>query len=507
MTLRWKTMFRSIYLAIVLEVGQIRLNLRGSPPPDLPPTGGGTPFRTHPRSVCLDTTPPHPPLPTLDPPLKRSSAVSITVSSVYAAWSSSDVFAIRNNILSTATYSPAIRPSENTTVRAGLSVLTINDLDWTDSRLTWNTTTYPDVSTIHVKEAEVWTPEFFVDNSVADASILSDKHVLLVVKSTGELIWSLPRIFTVHCDIDVTYYPFDTQTCAVELTSWAYAKPEMQFAALRTHVNLEDLKQDGEWDIKSSTVEISDIPETKTDGSIVYLSRINFHITLQRKFSYYVTSILLPVLLISYLNSIVFILPVQSGGKIGCTLTILLALSVLLTLITDSIPSTSLHICILSTYLATVLCIGASCCLLTVIIIRIYHLPQTKERSPSLLTFMNKVVIPLSCWNGCCKGKACRKNKDNTVEPSQNHKKEAQSKNFQTSPKYPLKGTSEKNVENHPSKDNDGTEEIPEMEKDYTWNEIACMLDWFFFVTTIAVTTVMTIVFFMALALGGSVNT
>ncbi|KAK3087886.1 hypothetical protein FSP39_012061, partial [Pinctada imbricata] len=449
------------------------------------------------------------------------SAVSITVSSVYAAWSSSDVLAIRNSILSTATYSPVIRPSENTTVRAGLSVLTINDLnikgqtlaltgwitaDWTDSRLTWSTTTYPDVSTVHVTEAEVWTPEFFVDNSMADVSILSDENVLLEVKSTGEVEWSLPRIFTVHCDIDVTYYPFDTQTCAVELTSWAYAKPEMQIAALRTNVNLEDLKQDGEWDITSSRVEISDIPETKTDGSVVYLSRINFHITLRRKFSYYVTSLLLPVLLISYLNSLVFILPVQSGEKIGCTLTILLALAVLLTLITDSIPSTSLNICILSTYLATVLCIGVLCCLLTVIIIRIYHLPQTRERSSSLLSFMNKVVIPLSCWNGCCKGKACRKNKENTVQPSQNHKKEAHYKNFQTSPKHPFKGN-EKDVENHPSKDNDKTEEIPEMEKDYTWNEIACMLDWFFFVTTIVVTTVMTIVFFMALALGGSVNT
>ena len=34
-------------------------------------------------------------------------------------------------------------------------------------------------------------------------------------------------IFNTHCESDVTYWPLDTQTCYVNLTSWAYTANEV----------------------------------------------------------------------------------------------------------------------------------------------------------------------------------------------------------------------------------------------------------------------------------------
>ena len=58
----------------------------------------------------------------------------------------------------------------------------------------------------------------------------------------GEVEWKLPRIFTTFCNVDVTYYPFDTQTCVVEITSWAYTLDEISLKVTRESVHTEDLK-------------------------------------------------------------------------------------------------------------------------------------------------------------------------------------------------------------------------------------------------------------------------
>jgi hypothetical protein len=57
----------------------------------------------------------------------------------------------------------------------------------------------------------------------------------------GVVEWELPRIFVTHCSVDVQYFPFDTQKCIVEITSWAYAIEELHITPLHTVVQTEDM--------------------------------------------------------------------------------------------------------------------------------------------------------------------------------------------------------------------------------------------------------------------------
>jgi hypothetical protein len=72
-------------------------------------------------------------------------------------------------------------------------------------------------------------------------SILNDQYLQFRVYKTGEVEWELPRIFVTHCSVDVQYFPFDTQKCIVELTSWAYAIEELHITPLHTVVQTEDM--------------------------------------------------------------------------------------------------------------------------------------------------------------------------------------------------------------------------------------------------------------------------
>lgn len=44
----------------------------------------------------------------------------------------------------------------------------------------------------------------------------------VIVSHTGEVVWLSHGIFRSSCDIDVEYFPFDVQRCALKWASWTY---------------------------------------------------------------------------------------------------------------------------------------------------------------------------------------------------------------------------------------------------------------------------------------------
>ena len=45
---------------------------------------------------------------------------------------------------------------------------------------------------------------------------------LAVVHDLGGVMWIPPMRLTARCNIDLTDYPFDTQTCSFKFASWTY---------------------------------------------------------------------------------------------------------------------------------------------------------------------------------------------------------------------------------------------------------------------------------------------
>lgn len=109
--------------------------------------------------------------------------------------------------------------------------------------------------------------------------------------------------------------------------------------------------KNAEWSVVSSVVETRNFSETKPGGTVRTYSVIDFTMTIKRNPSHYISATILPVLATSVLSILVFILPVESGEKVGYTLTVLLAEAVLLTLVQDSMPSSSQHTSYLCMYL------------------------------------------------------------------------------------------------------------------------------------------------------------
>ena len=87
---------------------------------------------------------------------------------------------------------------------------------------------------------------------------------------------------------------------------------------------------------------------------ILYFNR--FTIYMRRKPLYYVMNIMLPCLMLSLLDLLVFCLPPESGEKVSLGITVLLSFSVFLLVIADNVPQTSETAPLLGKTIKTNLC-------------------------------------------------------------------------------------------------------------------------------------------------------
>ncbi|KAL3854709.1 hypothetical protein ACJMK2_013967 [Sinanodonta woodiana] len=319
-----------------------------------------------------------------------------------------DVANIRSKALLNDTYDPVARPNETVYVKAGFNLLNIDSLDikhqslkivgwitleWTDERIQWVPEDYDSkVEEIHALPSEIWKPEIIIDNSLENIGVINDDNLQLIVRYNGDVEWEPPGLYMTHCEVDITFYPFDRQKCIVELTSWSHTKEQLELVHLSHEVNTDNFRLNGEWILDRTEIDEKEIQETKSDGTIVTFSQLEFVFVLERRPIFYVVNILLPIVLASFLSCVVFLLPLQSGEKVTYILTLILALAVLLTLIADSLPHTSITASVLGIYLAFTLFISVISALIAVLLLSNFHSEEDVDIASCFYRFTKSIA-------------------------------------------------------------------------------------------------------------------
>ncbi|KAG8288997.1 Acetylcholine receptor subunit beta-like 1 [Homalodisca vitripennis] len=182
------------------------------------------------------------------------------------------------------------------------------------------------------------------------------------------------------CTIDVTYFPFDQQTCIMKFGSWTFNGDQVSLALYndKNFVDLSDYWKSGTWDIIEvpAYLNIYEGPHpTETD--------ITFYIIIRRKTLFYTVNLILPTVLISFLCVLVFYLPAEAGEKVTLGISILLSLVVFLLLVSKILPPTSLVLPLIAKYLLFTFIMNTVSILVTVIIINWnFRGPRTHRMPP-----------------------------------------------------------------------------------------------------------------------------
>ncbi|KAK7493756.1 hypothetical protein BaRGS_00014897 [Batillaria attramentaria] len=245
--------------------------------------------------------------------------------------------------------------------------LTVN---WFDEYLTWDPIEHP-VTSVHLTTDMVWRPELVVFNTISQLDELEDQKMKVIVNHDGKITWYPGGLFQTFCAIDISHYPLDTQTCSVDLIPWSldnsflngtFNEPAFEITATENHPEWELVGTQTSYTLRQTNYWV-----------------ISFKFMLRRKILFYVVNVIMPIVLLSLMNCLVFLLPVESGEKMTVSVTVFLSFAVFMSLINDSLPQNSDSLCLFSAYVAVQMFLSVCSIVMAAVIVFIFD--QDKSHS------------------------------------------------------------------------------------------------------------------------------
>ncbi|XP_069103158.1 neuronal acetylcholine receptor subunit alpha-3-like [Argopecten irradians] len=213
------------------------------------------------------------------------------------------------------------------------------DVSWKDEFLILP----DDVESLLILKEDIWYPDLSIYDSVEDPQTISDgKHVILF--KNGRVSWYPGNEYVIRCNIDIRRYPFDGQHCHLRVGAWHTTAWTQRLVESGNGVDISNYVENGEWEITSTSME-----SKKSFG--YNTSWIRYHVYLKRRPLHPVLNTLAPIVMLSFLNTLVFLLPANSGEKMTLCISVLLSFTVFLTVFNDTMPKMSTTISYLSVYL------------------------------------------------------------------------------------------------------------------------------------------------------------
>ena len=244
------------------------------------------------------------------------------------------------------------------------------NLLWTDHRLAWNPSDYRNVTRIIIPYKQIWAPDILLWNSATqefDATFKTNVEL----SSDGMISWVPPALFTSTCSIDITWFPFDLQACTLKFSSWTYEFKRVDLEPVEEKVDTSNYQRNGEWDLEDAYCQRNLVTyECCPDDAWV---DITVTIKLRRRVLYYMFNIIIPSVIISCIGLLTFALPCESGEKVTMSVTILLSLAFFMTMVAETLPSTSEAIPFLGIYFGSLMLLCAISLVVTVFVGSIHH--------------------------------------------------------------------------------------------------------------------------------------
>uniref|UniRef100_A0A8D3ALH9 Neuronal acetylcholine receptor subunit alpha-2-like n=1 Tax=Scophthalmus maximus TaxID=52904 RepID=A0A8D3ALH9_SCOMX len=292
---------------------------------------------------------------------------------------------------------PAQNISDVVIVKFGLSIAQLIDVDEKNQMMTtnvwlkqWNPSDFDNVTSIRVPSQLIWVPDIVLYNN-ADGEFAVTHMTKAQLFHTGRVLWVPPAIYRSSCSIDVTFFPFDQQSCKMKFGSWTYDRAKIDLEPFENTVDLKDYWESGEWAIVNA---VGTYNTKKYDCCHEIYPDITYYFVIRRLPLFYTINLIIPCLLISCLTVLVFYLPSDCGEKITLCISVLLSLTVFLLLITEIIPSTSLVIPLIGEYLLFTMIFVTLSIVITVFVLNVHHRSSATHTMPRWVRRLFLSAVP-----------------------------------------------------------------------------------------------------------------
>ncbi|XP_033903185.1 neuronal acetylcholine receptor subunit beta-4-like [Acipenser ruthenus] len=313
---------------------------------------------------------------------------------------------LMNNLLSQKRYNKLIRPAINNTQRVSIQLqvslaqlISVNEREqimttnvwltqeWDDYRLSWDPSEYDGIDKLRIPIRHIWLPDIVLYNN-ADGTYEVSLFTNAVVQFNGSIFWLPPAIYKSACKIEVKHFPFDQQNCTLKFRSWTYDHMEIDLVLKNEVASMDDFTPSGEWDIVALPGRriVNPLDPTYVD--------VTYDFIIKRKPLFYTINLIIPCVLITSLAILVFYLPSDCGEKMTLCISVLLALTVFLLLISKIVPPTSLDVPLIGKYLMFAMVLVTFSIITSVCVLNVHHRSPSTHTMPSWVKVIFMVKLP-----------------------------------------------------------------------------------------------------------------
>jgi hypothetical protein len=140
---------------------------------------------------------------------------------------------------------------------------------------------------------------------------------------------------------------------------------------------------------------------TSTEAGVVEAGAVNafvIKLNLKRMPTFYLINMILPIIIIGVLNILVFLLPAESGERVGYSITVLLAIAVFQTMASDKLPSVSRpEVSLLCIKLLIDLVLSVLVTTLTIVSLYFYDMPDSRKVPVCVQTICSVILCKRCC--------------------------------------------------------------------------------------------------------------
>ncbi|XP_052778014.1 acetylcholine receptor subunit beta-like [Mya arenaria] len=288
-----------------------------------------------------------------------------------------------------------------------VSVTGTLELIWKDEELVWKPDDYNYIYSMMVPISDVWYPPLFIGNpdTTTTAFKVEDRSYVRL-SSDGTISFYPSGVYSVNSPLDSKYYPFDKQTFGIQFIVPGFINTEVNLIEGTVTYIASSFEGDGGWSLLNLTRAVTLVSQ--------YTSAATFTVSLERKSTFMVVNIILPIVFLAVINLLVFVLPPDAGERVSYSVTLLLSLAVFMTLLGDNLPKTSDPLPVLSYYLLATLTLSTLMCVMAILNLSIYH-KNEQSRPPKCISVVAGAVL---CRNTFLKSQKVEDIAETDIKPT-----------------------------------------------------------------------------------------
>ncbi|KAH8865894.1 Neuronal acetylcholine receptor subunit alpha-6 [Schistosoma japonicum] len=248
---------------------------------------------------------------------------------------------------------------------------------WTDPRLTWNPEEFSEIQEVSLPTTNLWIPDVGVMNGKAstDFDFSAGVRGRVTVNNDGSVTWLHGAVLDVTCPLDVSFFPFDYQTCFLILVPWQSGEQQLLLQPF-THGSAVDNSylpnsNVSEWEIQSVHFVRK---KYRSDMNVTY-QYVSIAIHLKRQPLYFIVLVLVPFSMLSALACLIFTLD-DTGDRLSVALSLVLSMTMYVVIVSTNAPRSMRTLPVLGIFLLDQLGLLSIATILAVMNNKLY---QSKE--------------------------------------------------------------------------------------------------------------------------------